>query len=119
MKKCKICKTQFAGRSDKIFCTVKCKNVYHRHLRFASVKSAIRINEYLKRNHGILLELLGKNGSQVKVHRNLLSDKKFRFAYHTHAHINKAGKSFHYIYDLAWMSFSDDEVLIVRSRANA
>ena len=116
MKKCKICKSKFSGRADKLFCTVKCKNVYHKKLRYASVNSAIRINEYLKRNHGILLEQLGKNKAQVKVYRNILSDKKFRFKYHTHSHINKNGKAFHYIYDLAWMAFSDDEILIVRSR---
>lgn len=116
LKKCKICKELFRGRTDKVFCSVKCKNIYHKKLRFASVQSAIRINEYLKRNHGILLELLGKNKSQVKVYRNLLSDKKFRFKYHTHSHTNKQGKVYHYIYDLAWMSFSDDEVLIRRQR---
>ena len=69
-----------------------------------------------KRNHGILLEQLGKNKTQVKVYRNILSDKRFRFKYHTHTHVNKAGKTFNYIYDLAWMEFSDDEILIVRSR---
>jgi hypothetical protein len=62
------------------------------------------------------LELLGKNKSQIKVHRNALADKRFRFKYHTHQHINSKGKVFHYLYDLGWMSFSDDEILIVRSR---
>lgn len=116
MAKCKICKDPIYGRSDKVFCSLKCKNTYHQKLRYASVKSAIRINEYLKRNHGILLEQLGKNKFQVKVYRNVLSDKKFRFKYHTHTHTNKQGKVFHYVYDLAWMSFSDDEVLIKRQR---
>jgi hypothetical protein len=103
-------------RPNKLFCSVKCKNYYHRHLRFASQKAAIRINEYLKRNHGILLEVIGKNKSQVKVYRNILSDKKFRFKYHTHTHVNSKGKTFYYLYDLAWMEFSDDEILVVRKR---
>jgi hypothetical protein len=115
--KCPICKSEFEGRTGKRFCTVKCKNYYHRHLRFASVKAAVRINEYLKRNHGILLEIIGKNKTQIKVYRNILEDKKFRFKYHTHTQINSSGKTFHYIYDLAWMSFSDDEVLIVKKRS--
>jgi hypothetical protein len=115
-KKCKICKKPIVGRKNKVFCSVACKNYYHKHLRYASFKAAIRINEYLKRNHGILLELLGKNKTQVKIYRNVLEDKKFRFKYHTHIHINSKGKTFHYIYDLAWMEFSDDEVLIIRKR---
>lgn len=116
IKKCKICKAEMEGRKDKLFCSVACKNYYHIHLRYASRKAAIRINEYLKRNHGILLEFLGKNKAQVKVYRNALSDKRFRFKYHTHTHVNSKGKTFYYIYDLAWMEFSDDEILIVRKR---
>ena len=115
-RKCKICTTIIAGRVDKVFCSVKCKNYYHKHLRYASVKAAIRINEYLKRNYGILLEQLGKNKTQVKIYRNVLEDKKFRFKYHTHTAVNSKGKTLHYIYDLAWMEFSDDEILIVRKR---
>lgn len=114
--KCKICESKILGRKDKVFCSAKCKNYYHSHLRYASQKAAIRINEYLKRNHGILLEQIGKNKTQVKVYRNKLADKKFRFKYHTHTHMNSKGKTFHYIYDLAWMDFSDDEILIVRKR---
>jgi len=113
---CKICNATFSGRSNKVFCSVACKNYYHKHLRYASFKSAIRINEYLKRNHGILLEMLGKNKAQIKIYRNLLEDKRFRFKYHTHTHINSRGKTMRYIYDLGWMDFSDDEVLIVRKR---
>lgn len=107
------------GRSDKIFCSVYCKNYYHSKLRYAAKKAAIEINGYLKRNYAILLELLGKNKSQLKVYRNVLESKKFRFKYHTHLHVNSRNKTFHYIYDLAWMEFSDDEVLIVRKRGAA
>jgi len=57
-----------------------------------------------------------KNGIQKKVARIVLEKKKFRFKYHTHFHINSKGKTFHFIYDLAWMEFSDDEILIVRKR---
>lgn len=93
-----------------------CKNYYHSQLRKASNQAAQQINEYLHRNHGILLELLGKNKTQIKVYRTCLEQKKFRYKYHTHFHINSKGKMFHYIYDLAWMEFSDDEILIVRKR---
>ena len=115
VRKCKICKTVLTGRVGQVFCSIKCKNYYHSNLRYASFKAAIRINEYLKRNHGILLEILGKNNTQKKVYRNVLEDKKFRWKYHTHSHINSKGKTMHYLYDLGWMDFSEDEVLVVRS----
>lgn len=111
---CKICSKPLRGRSDKIFCSNDCKNHYHKNLRYASKKAAIEINGYLKRNYSILTELLDKNKTQVKVYRNVLEKKKFRFKYHTHYHINSNNKMFHYIYDLAWMEFSDDEILIIK-----
>lgn len=116
-RKCKICLKPIIGRSDKIFCSVYCKNVYHKKIRYASKIAAIEINGYLKRNYAILLEILGKNKSQIKVYRNLLEKKKFRFKYHTHFHINSKSKMFYYVYDLAWMEFSDDEILIIKNQS--
>jgi len=115
-RKCKICSSIIVGRADKVFCSTRCKNTYHKKLRHATKKVAIEINGYLRRNHGILLEILGKRKSQLKVHRNVLEKKRFRYKYHTHLHVNSRNKTFHYIYDLAWMEFSDDEILIVRKR---
>lgn len=115
-KKCKVCQKRLFGRSDKIFCDVGCKNQYHKQMRYASKHAAIEINSYLKRNYIILLETLGKNKTQIKVYRNVLERKKFRFKYHTHYHINSKNKMYRYVYDLGWMEFSDDEILIVRKK---
>lgn len=115
-KKCKICGKTVVGRSDKIYCSGYCKNKYHKKLRYITKIAAMEINGYLKRNYAILWELLGENKTQVKIYRNVLAGKKFRFRYHTHLHVNSRKKTFFYIYDLAWMEFSDDEVLIIRKR---
>ncbi len=114
MKTCKVCQKKLKGRSDKIFCSIGCKNHYHKHLRFITKKAAKQIDGYLKRNYKILIELLKQNKTQIKVYRNQLTQKGFRFKYHTHFHINSKNKMYHYVYDLAWMEFSDDEILIVR-----
>lgn len=115
-RKCKVCQKKLVGRSDKIFCDVACKNHYHKNMRYVSKRAAIEINSYLKRNYIILLELLGKNKTQIKVYRNFLAKKKFRFKYHTHFHINSKNKMYRYVYDLCWMEFSDDEILILRKK---
>jgi len=111
---CKICKEKIIGRSDKMFCSIKCKNYYHANLRRVTKKAVKEIDIILHRNRSILLEMLGKNRKQIKIKRILLEKKKFRFKYHTHLHINKHNKTFYYVYDLAWKEFSDDEVLIKR-----
>ena len=116
MKKCKICKNEFLGRTDKIFCSVNCKSTYHRKLRRVTKSATFDIDEVLHRNRSILLELLGKNGTQKKVKRIVLVKKKFQFKYLTHFYINSQGKMYHQVYDFAWMEFSDDEILIVKRK---
>ncbi|MGV6828213.1 MAG: hypothetical protein ACWA45_02300, partial [Flavobacteriales bacterium] len=114
-KKCKICSKLVKGRSDKIFCSVRCKNYYHLNLRKETQKSTLEIDKILHRNHSILLELLGKKTKKKMIPRIRLENKKFHFTYHTHTIINKNNKTFHWVYDIAWMSFSNDKVLITRN----
>ncbi len=115
-KKCKICSNTVLGRSDKLFCSIKCKNYYHTNLRRVTNETASKIDLILHRNRSILLELLGKNLNRKKVNRLTLEQKKFRFKYLTHFHTNKEGKIYNWVYDFAWMSFSDDTILIIRKR---
>jgi len=114
MKKCKICNNKIVGRSDKLFCSVKCKNYYHINLRKTNEEAVKLIDSILHRNRTILLEILGKKRLSIKVDRILLIKKKFQFDYHTHLRINKQNKTYYYLYDFAWMSFSTDEILIIR-----
>ncbi len=115
-RKCKICSTKIVGRKDKLFCSIRCKNYYHVNLRRVTKIATLKIDRILHRNRSILLEIMGKNTIQKKVNRILLEQKKFRFKYHTHSHINSKGKTYHWVYDFAWMSFSDDTILITRKK---
>ena len=116
--KCKICNNDIKGRKDKIFCSVRCKNYYHTNLRRVTSVEVTTINKILHRNRSILLEIMGKRKSQIKIKRLVLEKKNFHFTYHTHFHINKQGKTYFHVYDFAWMEFSNDEILIVRRRTN-
>jgi hypothetical protein len=100
-----MCKREIKGRSDKVFCTVKCKSDYAYSLRSVTEIATASIDKILHRNRSILLEIVGKNKVQMKVVRDLLDDKKFNFSYITH-----------YVYDFSWMIFSDQEILIKRIR---
>lgn len=115
-KTCKICNRQLVGRSDKVFCSVQCKNMYHVTLRKVTSEAVHSINNILHRNRSILLELLGKHAVQKKMNRRLLDKKRFNYKYHTHMNKNSKGKIYYFVYDIAWMPFSDDEVLLIRRR---
>ncbi|MBN1250915.1 MAG: hypothetical protein JXR51_12930 [Bacteroidales bacterium] len=115
-RKCKMCQKEFHGRSDKVFCSIHCKSEYHLKLRRATAKEVNEINKILARNRSILLEILGKNAVQKKFERLLLDKKKFNYKYHTHILRNSKGKLYFYVYDIAWMEFSDNEILIARKK---
>ncbi|WKZ64078.1 MAG: hypothetical protein QY315_04620 [Saprospiraceae bacterium] len=114
VRKCKLCKKPFEGRTDKIFCGQSCKAVYHQKLKKATNLVADPIDTILHRNRSTLLEIMGKSASQKKVPRILLDAKKFNWKYITAYHINSRQKMVHYVYDFSWMIFSDQEILIRR-----
>ncbi len=116
MKKCKICSQPISGRSDKKFCSQKCKNYYHTNLIRVTRKAVHQIDIILHRNRSILLEILGKSKTQLKIERVDLDTRKFNFKYHTHLQVNSQGKIYYYVYDFAWMEFSNNEVLIIRKK---
>ncbi len=111
---CRMCKSTMQGRSDKLFCSLGCKNEYHIKLRRVTTKATETTDIILHRNRSILLEVIGKNRKQKKLDRTVLDKKKFNFHYVTGYHFNSRGKMYNYVYDFAWMIFSDKEVLIVR-----
>lgn len=115
-KKCKMCPTEFWGRSDKLFCSVKCKSSYHEKLAKVNNVATRKIDTILHRNREILLEITGKNLTYKKVHREILDAKKFNWHYITSYHLNVQNKMVHYVYDFSWMLFSDKEVVIKRLR---
>jgi hypothetical protein len=113
-RNCKLCKALLKGRTDKIFCSLACKNEYHVRLRRATAKVVRSTDKILHRNRSILLEVMGKNSKQKKVDRKILDKKKFNFHYVTSYYINSKNKIYHIVYDFGWMEFSDGEIMIIR-----
>jgi len=116
MRKCRICKQPIIGRTDKLYCNINCKNYYHIQLRKASAKVVAKWDNILHKNHRILMEVMGKNTTQKKVKRTVLDRKYFNFFTVTGYYTNKQGKMYNYVYNFAWMIFSDAEVLIVKRK---
>ena len=111
---CKMCKATMKGRSDKLFCSLDCKNEYHIKLRQVTTNATKAIDAILHRNRAILLEVMGKNLKQKKIERSILDKKKFNFHYVTGYYFNSKNKIYNYVYDFSWMIFSDREILIIR-----
>jgi len=114
MANCRMCKVAIQGRVDKKYCSTSCKNAYHSRLSTVTKDAARVIDKILHRNRSILLEIIGKHKGSIKVPRVVLDQKRFNFTYHTHSYTNTQQKEYRYVYDIAWMEFSDDEILIIR-----
>lgn len=74
---CVICDTPLFGRSDKRFCSVKCKNNYHAEIRRTTNAFAKDTFKQLLRNHRILSELIGPEKKDFEI--NLMSLKRKGF----------------------------------------
>lgn len=113
---CRLCKTSFYGRKDKLFCSIQCKNEYHTRLRRATNEATKSTDKILHRNRSILLEIMGKQLQKKEIRREELINRNFKFNYHTGSYRNANGKEYKIVYDFAWMEFSDGEILIKRRK---
>lgn len=114
MKTCKVCSRRVVGRSDKIFCTVKCKNRYHLDLRAKTAIAAKDIDKMLHRNRSIIHEFLGSKNHFIKVRRIEMDKKKFSFNYFTHQNINTDGRVYNWLYDIGWFEFNTEEMFLLK-----
>ena len=112
-KQCENCQSEFTGRSDKRFCCIACKNQHNLQLRRETRDIVKAIDAALHRNREILAVLLPRPGKET-VPRLLLSKAGFNFDLCTRFYYNREGKRYHYVYDYAWMEFSQQDILIVR-----
>ena len=115
-RQCRLCQTPFRGRTDKVFCSLACKNEYHLRLRQATARAVRHTDIILHRNRSILLEILGKNKQRKKVDRLTLDRKKFNFHYLTGYYANASNKIYNLIYDFAWMEYASGEILVMRRK---
>ena len=116
-KPCPVCGKQIIGRSDKKYCSISCKNKFHHPSQNRKGDTIKTINRFLFQNFKIL-EAVFKEEKKDKlmVPRLLLDKMGFHFNYCTACYINKQGKLYRYIYNYAWMEFSNQELMLVRKK---
>lgn len=112
---CPICGSEISGRKDKIFCDVDCKNAYHRDRKKQREPVTLAVDRILHRNWVLLTELYETaEARKFFVSRSILASLGFHFQYFTSSAVNKDYKRYYYLYDYAWMDFSEKEVMIIK-----
>lgn len=115
-RQCEHCGTALTGRSDKRFCSIKCKNDYNASRRRETRFVTREVDRILHRNREILQTIMGEKRNKMTIARLELAKMGFNFDYITGIYANRQGKAYHNVYDFAWMAFSTQEILIVRKK---
>ncbi len=94
-----MCKTQY-GRA-------KLKLTKHN-------DTVAQVDGILHRNHRILTILMSESKTKKeKFPRLVLERAGFNFNYYTGTYLNSQNKTYHYVYNFAWMPFSMEEIMVV------
>jgi hypothetical protein len=80
---CPVCTGEVIGRSDKIYCSVKCKNAHHRSVRLYFNTRFTTLEKRLRRNLVVLEGVLGTKRSAMSVHKNVLFKHGFELGTNT------------------------------------
>ncbi len=112
-RKCPDCGEVITGRADKIFCSDGCRNNYNNRLNSDQVNLVRNINNALRKNRRILMELSPKEKNTV--HKDKLKEKGFDFNYHTSIYTTQKGTQYFFCYDYGYLPLEKDFYLLVKN----
>ena len=111
---CILCGKQIAGRTDKKFCSLACKNTSNYSRRRQTKSMTQSIDSILHKNREILDVIMGPKRKRMHIEKTELTQMGFQFSYMTGYYTNSKGKLYHYVYDFAWMEFTGEKLMIVK-----
>ncbi|MBY0434623.1 MAG: hypothetical protein K2U26_10985 [Cyclobacteriaceae bacterium] len=110
-KTCLECGNSFKGRVDKKFCSDQCRVSYNNKIRSDVTNLVRNVNNTLRKNRRILVEL-NPNG-KTKVSKEKLNLKGFDFGYYTNTYKTKDGAVYYYCYEQGYLPIEKDYFLLV------
>lgn len=110
-KSCEECGTTIIGRIDKRFCSDQCRNTFNNRLNSDVTNYVRNINNALRKNRRILMELNPQG--KVRISRHKLLAKGFDFEYYTSTYTTKEGSQYYYCYEQGYLSIEKGQYLLV------
>ncbi|SDN15297.1 DUF2116 family Zn-ribbon domain-containing protein [Kriegella aquimaris] len=114
-RKCPVCGSPVKGRSDKLFCSTKCKSINQYETRQVEEGFYLQVDRQLKINRK-LLKRYNRSG-YTTMRRAELITKGFDPKFFTHHWKNKKGDVYLFCYDYGFLPLerdSKDKYLIVK-----
>lgn len=110
-KQCLECGDTMIGRADKKFCSAQCRSSYNNKLNSDANKLVRNINNILRKNRRILVEL--NPDGKARVHKDKLTARGFNFNYFTNIYQTKSGNTYYFCYDYGYLPIKDDFFTLV------
>lgn len=101
-KNCPVCGTEVKGRSDKKYCSVKCKSIHQYEQRQETETFFLKVDRQLKINRK-LLRRFNKSGFTTIRSSELIS-QGFDPKFFTHYWKNKKGEVYLFVYEYGFLS---------------
>ncbi|MGC9374798.1 MAG: hypothetical protein ACP5DQ_07130 [Bacteroidales bacterium] len=109
---CLECGEKIVGRADKKFCSDQCRNTYNNRLNSDASNTVRNINNILRKNRRILMDLNKQSGKTMVTKESMLSNG-FNFSYHTHTYTTKKGDVYHFCYEQGYLYLPDKELYLL------
>ena len=114
-KTCIECGEAFNGRADKKFCSDMCRNAHNNKLNSDSNNYVRNINNILRKNRRIIVELLPEETAKVS-HQKLI-ETGFNFNFYTNTTITKSSKTYIFCYEYGYLPIEGNFYLLVKRKA--
>jgi hypothetical protein len=111
-KTCLECGEKIVGREDKKFCSDGCRNAFNNKMNKDSNNYMRNINNKLRKNYRILLEL-NADGKSKATKTKLLS-KGFDFEHFTNILTTNTGNTYYFVYDQGYRLLENDLYMLVK-----
>lgn len=114
---CLTCGKPLKGRIDKKFCDDYCRNSFNNRQNSDQNNLVRNVNNVLRKNRRILLEMLGAEG-MIKLPKEKLIQQGFNFKYQTHQYVNHKGQVYFFNYEYGYLPLENDWILLVKGNPN-
>ena len=104
-KKCPICSSLVKGRTDKIFCSTKCKSIDQYEKRQETEAFYFRVERQLRTNRKILKK--HNRSGFTTLRKSKLIEEGFDSKFFTHYWKNKKGEVYLFVYEYGFLKKND------------
>ncbi len=116
---CTACGKTIKGRIDKKFCDDYCRNNYNNKNNSDATNLVRNINNSLRKNRRILLDLLShatEDKKTVNCSKSKMLELGYNFKYFTHILKTKKGDVYYFCYEYGFLALENDYLFIVKSK---